>query len=294
MKTLIYWGYNTAWKLLRALPERTAYQSGNAIADYIYKKNGSSVKRLRSNYHRFHPELDQSQLEDLVLRGMRSYMRYWVDTFRFPGWSKERILGTVTIENESFLREPMSQGTGVIVALPHAGNWDHAGAYFCATDAPLVTVAEHLEPEKLFRKFLAYREAMGMEVLDFNSRVIATLAPRARAGRLIALVADRDLSQSGINVDFAGFPSRMPAGPALLSIQTGTPLITAYVQYSPNGIHIIFEPIIEIPASGSSVEKAQAMTQVMADRFALNIANKTEDWHMLQRIWIDGDFKERA
>jgi KDO2-lipid IV(A) lauroyltransferase len=293
MKLLVYWGYNLAWKFLRALPEGSAYKLGSLLADFIYQKNGPSAKRMRANYQRFHPELSSPELEELLAKGMRSYLRYWVDTFRFPGWNRERILSTVTIENEEFLREPMAAGTGLIVALPHAGNWDHAGAFFCATGAPLVTVAEHLDPEKLFRKFLAFRQAMGMEVLDFDSRVIATLAQRARAGRLIALVADRDLSQSGINVDFAGFPSRMPAGPALLSIQTGAPLITAYVQYSDVGIHIIFEPTIEIPREGTTTEKAAVMTQAMANRFAKNIKAKTEDWHMLQRIWIDGDFKER-
>jgi len=294
VKFLIYLGYDLAWKVLRLLPERAAYGVGNYLAGYISKKGGGGVRRMRSNYTRIRPELNAQELNELVNQGMRSYLRYWIDTFRFPSWSKERILNTVTISNENFLRQPLSEGRGLIVALPHAGNWDHAGAYFCATGAPLVTVAEHLEPEKLFRKFLAYREAMGMEVLDFNSRVIATLAQRLRAGRLIALVADRDLSQSGINVDFAGFPSRMPAGPALLSIQTGAPLITAFVEYSDNGIHINFESEIHIPAQGTSVEKANAMTQIMADRFATHIKRKTEDWHMLQRIWIDGDFKERS
>ena len=85
----------------------------------------------------------------------------------------------------------------------------------------------------------------------------------------------------------------MPGGPALLAIQTGAPLITAFVAYEGKGIRITFGPEIAVPASGSTSEKAALMTQHVADWFAEAIAGDTEDWHMLQRIWIDGDFVER-
>ena len=293
MQTIIYWGYSLAWQILRLLPEKVAYGLGDRFADFLYKKNGKQIQRLRSNYGRIKPELNLSELEELTKMGMRSYLRYWCDTFRFPFWSRERIISTTVVENEHFLRDPVRDGRGVIVALPHAGNWDHAGAYFCATGIPLTTVAEHLRPEKLFNKFLAYREAIGMEVLDLNSRAVAVLAQRLRQGKLVALVADRDLTKSGVQVEFAGFPAKVPAGPALLSIQTGAPLITAFVKYELAGIRIIFEGEVEVPTTGSTSEKTSVMSQIVADRFAKQIAKSPSDWHMLQRIWIDGDYVER-
>ena len=199
------------------------------------------------------------------------------------------MISTTVCENEDFLRNPIAEKRGCIVALPHAGNWDHAGAYFCATGIPLTTVAEHLKPEKLFRKFLDYRTAIGMEVLDLNSRSIAVLSQRLRSGKLVALVADRDLSKNGIPVEFFGKGGQMPAGPALLAIQTGADLITAFVKYEPVGIRIIFEAAIPVPSSGSTAEKAAVMTQKMADRFAKHLAINTVDWHMLQRIWREED-----
>jgi len=283
----VYWGYNLAWKIIRWIPESKAYSLADRFADYVYARNGKGVNRLRSNYRRVRPELDDAQLEFLVNAGMRSYLRYWCDTFRFPVWSKERLLATTVCENENFLRDPIAAKRGCIVALPHAGNWDHAGAYFCATGIPLTTVAEHLKPEKLFRKFLGYRTAMGMEVLDLDSRSIAVLSQRLRAGKLVALVADRDLSKNGIPVNFFGTGGQMPAGPALLAIQTGADLITAYVKYEEVGIRIIFGEAIAVPDSGSVSEKAAVMTQVIADRFAEQLSIHTVDWHMLQRIWRD-------
>ena len=286
-ETFVYWGYNLAWKIIRWIPEGRAYSLADRFADFIYARNGKGVNRLRTNYQRVRPELDKAQLEFLVNAGMRSYLRYWCDTFRFPAWSKERLLSTTVCENESFLRDPIAEKRGCIVALPHAGNWDHAGAYFCATGIPLTTVAEHLKPEKLFRKFLEYRTAIGMEVLDLDSRSIAVLSQRLRSGKLVALVADRDLSKNGIPVNFFGTGGQMPAGPALLAIQTGADLITAFVKFEEVGIRIIFGEAIAVPATGSVQEKAAVMTQVIADRFAEQLAIHTVDWHMLQRIWRD-------
>lgn len=286
---LIYSVYNFAWKIVRLLPAKTAYVMADRVADFLYGRNGKAIVRLRSNYRRVRPELDPDQLEFLVSAGMRSYLRYWCDTFRFPSWDRANVISSTTCTNENFLREPIAAKRGCIVALPHSGNWDHAGAYFCATGIQLTTVAEHVKPEKLFRKFLGYRTKIGMEVLDLDSRSIATLAQRLRSGKLVALVADRDLSKNGIPVKFFGDGAQMPGGPALLAIQTGADLITAYVKYEKAGIHIIFEGAIEVPEFGSVNEKAAAMTQIMADRFAKQISAHTVDWHMLQRIWVDSN-----
>ena len=289
-----YFGYFLAWKLLGFLPERQAYGLMDFIADQITKRNPSGVQRLRSNYLRVRSDFDEIQLQAAVREGMRSYLRYWCDTFRLPLWSSEEIVNRTIVINDHLLRDALAAGTGAIVSLPHAGNWDHAGAYYCETGAPIVTVAEHLEPERLFQKFLAYRESLGMEVIDASARSLAILSQRLRQGRMVALVADRDLSRNGVDVTFFNHPARMPAGPALLSIQTGAPLLTAFVRYVDTGIEITFEPAIAIPQTGKTSEKVAIMIQESAARLERHLSLHLTDWHMLQRIWIDGDFQERG
>ena len=284
--------YFAGWRLVRTLPEKSAYGLFSYIGSRAVKANGSSVRRLRFNLSRVRPELSESELENLLSRAFDSYLRYWCDTFRIQDWSTERVQETVTLTNGHLLLDPMRSNRGVVIALPHSGNWDHAGAYFCSIGIPLVTVAERLKPEALFQKFLEYRNSMGFEVLSLDSRSFATLMKRAREKRLIALVADRDLSRSGVDVDFFGYPSRMPAGPALLAIKTGIPLVVAHVSYTPGGIHITFSEV-SVPQEGTESEKVSKVVQACADLFAQGIAEHPEDWHMLQRIWIDGDFKER-
>ena len=284
--------YFAGWRIVRWLPEQTAYNLAYRIADFLVKRSGKSVQRLRSNLGRTQPSITKLNLDLLVIEAMRSYMRYWVDTFRFPDWSSDRVSETVSVTNEHLLLDAVAAKTGVIVALPHAGNWDHAGAYFCAKGIPLVTVAERLKPEKLFLKFLAYRQAMGMEVLPLDGRVLGTLAQRLRQGALVALVADRDLSRSGIDVEFFKGTARMPAGPALLALKTQAPLITAFVSYTENGIHIDFKNVV-LPSAGEESAKVREIVQMTARHFEDGISQTPQDWHMLQRIWVDGDFKER-
>jgi KDO2-lipid IV(A) lauroyltransferase len=285
--------YFAGWRIVRWLPESTAYKLAYWVSDFLVKRNGKNVQRLRSNLSRTQPGMTALNLDLLVIEAMRSYMRYWCDTFRLPDWSDQRILETTTVTNEHLLTDAIAAKTGVIVAVPHAGNWDHAGAYFCAKGIRLVTVAERLKPEKLFLKFLAYRQAMGMEVLPLDGRVLNTLEDRLNEGALVALVSDRDLSRSGIEIEFFGGPARMPAGPALLALRTKAPLITAFVSYTDNGVHIEFRNII-LPSSGDESSKVQEIVQMTAQYFEDGISENPQDWHMLQRIWVDGDFKDRA
>ena len=284
--------YFAGWRIVRWLPERSAYRLFEYFADRASTKNGKNFQRLESNLRRVAPELSDDDLRNLAKAGMRSYLRYWCDTFRSPDWDTQRIQSTVTVNDVELLLEPVRSKRGVVVALPHAGNWDHAGSFFCSQGIPLVTVVERLKPVRLFEKFLEYRQAIGMEALPLDGRVMGTLASRLREGKLVALVADRDLSRSGIDVDFFDGTARMPAGPALLAIRTGADLITAYVSYTPNGIHIDFRKI-EIASGETESEQVAKTVQLCADNFAAGIRQHPADWHMLQRIWVDRDFVER-
>ena len=126
---MIAYAYLIGWRIVRFLPESIAYSFFYKIGDYVFKKNGKGVRRLRSNMNRV-SKLDGEKLEELTRNAMRSYMRYWCDTFRLPDWSKEKINYQVELINSEVFTEPLDNGRGVVVALPHSGNWDHAAAYF--------------------------------------------------------------------------------------------------------------------------------------------------------------------
>jgi len=283
----MYLLYLFAWKVIGVLPEKSAYKLANLVSDQIFIKNGKGVKRLRSNYKRVMLNISERELEELTKNGMRSYLRYWFDTFRLNKWSKSRIIETTFVVRENLLRDPIETKEGCIIALPHAGNWDHAAAYFCSTGIPITAVVEKLKPEAIFKKFLAYRQNIGIEAISHREKTIPILMERLNQGKLVALVADRDMSRNGIEVNFLGGIAKMPAGPAVLAIKSGSPLVTAYIRYLDKGIEITFDETIQLPISGSEEEQIRIVTQSMADNFAKRIQDSPVDWHMLQRIWVD-------
>ncbi|MCX4740324.1 phosphatidylinositol mannoside acyltransferase [Streptomyces antibioticus] len=281
--------YGLGWGAVKKLPEPVAVRLGRSIADLAWKKRGKGVRRLESNYARVLPDADAERLAELSRAGMRSYLRYWMESFRLPAWSEERIRTGFEPLDIHHLTDGIASDRGVILALPHMANWDLAGAWVTTElKTPFTTVAERLKPETLYDRFVAYREGLGMEVLPHNGgSAFGTLARRLRDGGLVCLVAERDLSASGVEVTFFGDTATMPAGPALLAQQTGALLLPVTLWYDDSPVmRGRVHPPIEVPGSGTRAEKTSVMTQALADAFASGIADHPEDWHMLQRLWL--------
>ncbi|MGD6746686.1 phosphatidylinositol mannoside acyltransferase [Streptomyces sp. BH106] len=291
--------YGLGWAGVKKLPEPVARRLGRTIADAAWKKRGKGVQRLEANLARVVPDATPQRLQQLSKKNMRSYLRYWMESFRLPAWSKERIKEGFTAKDLHYLTEGLDAGKGVVLALPHMGNYDLAGAWVTTKlDTPFTTVAERLKPETLYDRFVAYREGLGMEVLPHTGgAAFGTLARRLRAGGLVCLVADRDLSSSGVEVKFFGETTRMPAGPAMLAQQTGALLLPVTLWYDDSPVmRGRVHPPVDVPETGTRAEKTSVMTQALADAFATGIADHPEDWHMLQRLWLaDLDsFEERS
>ncbi|MFJ5224564.1 phosphatidylinositol mannoside acyltransferase [Streptomyces sp. NPDC088400] len=287
--------YGLGWGVVQKLPEPVAGALGRNIADLVWKRRGKSVLRLESNLARVVPDAGPERLAELSKAGMRSYMRYWMESFRLPSWSKQRVSEGVEIKDIAFMTDALAAGRGVVLALPHMANWDLAGAWLTRQGVPFTTVAERLEPATLYDRFVAYREGLGMEVLPHTGgSAFGTLARRLRDGGLVCLVADRDLSESGVEVDFFGDTARMPAGPALLAQQTGALLMPVALWFDDSQVMRgrVYPPV-DVPETGTRAEKTSVMTQAMADAFATGIAEHPEDWHMLQRLWL-ADLEPRA
>ena len=271
--------YAAGWAAVRMMPEPVAHAAFRAGADLAATRGGPAVDRLRTNLARVAPHRD---LDDLTREALRSYARYWCEVFRLPGTSPERIESGMHTSHQERLFDAVAQGRGVVLALPHSGNWDHAGAWLVGRGVRFTTVAERLKPEQLYDRFVAFRESLGMEVLPLTGGrpPFEVLVERLQAGGTLCLLSDRDLSARGVDVRFFGAATRMPAGPASLALRTGAVLLPVTLSFRPGGWDCAFHPAV--PHSDVA-----AMTQEVADAFARGIAEAPADWHMLQRLWLD-------
>lgn len=273
--SLVAAGFMGAWRAVRLLPEDASQALFRRAADRVYAKNGGGVRQLRENLAVAAPGAD---VEQLTRQGVRSYLRYWCETFRLPSWPTDDLVRRTRTVGEEHLRAAYD-GPGAIVALPHTANWDWAGAWASATGMPVTAVAERLEPAGVYDAFVEFRESIGIEVLPLDGAETMTgLVDAVARRRLVCLLSDRDLTGSGIEVELLGRRAKVPAGPALLARRTGAAVIPASFAYDGRDTVLTFHPPV---AQG----RPSHMMQTVADAFTAGIRAHPQDWHMMQRVF---------
>jgi phosphatidylinositol dimannoside acyltransferase len=277
-------GYAAGWSAVRHAPESLARGLFDRAGDIAGRRNGGP-EQLRRNLSRVIGTTPDQVPDDLVADAVRSYARYWCEAFRLPAQDLATTAATMTLpdNDHGILDDAKNRGKGVILALPHSGNWDMAGVWLVQHYGQFATVAERLRPESLFNRFVAYRESLGFEIFPLSGGEqppFGLLAERLRAGGIICLLGERDLARHGVPVTFFGERTRMPAGPARLAIETGAALIPVH--------HWFTEAPTSIASCGHPIDVSGGVgpaTQALADVFATNIAAHPQDWHMLQPLW---------
>ncbi|MCB0924148.1 MAG: phosphatidylinositol mannoside acyltransferase [Mycobacterium sp.] len=283
-ENLTDWGYAAGWRVVRAMPEilaRTAFGAGAR-----YAARGGGPDQLRRNLARVIGTRPAEVPDSLMRAALASYARYWKEAFRLPSMDLPAVaerLNEVFVGAEYFAAA-QAAGRGAVMALPHSGNWDMAGVWLAQNYGTFTTVAERLKPESLYDRFIEFRESLGFEVLPASGGrrpPMEVLAERLRDNRFVCLMADRDLSRSGVPVEFFGEPTRLPAGPAKLALETGSPLHPAHIYYDGDDCVVTIGDAIDTSSGDVGI-----ITQALADRFAVNIAAHPQDWHMLQPLWL--------
>ena len=276
--------YAAGWGLVRALPEPLARASFRSGADFAFRRNGPGIRQLRRNYARVVPQAGPGELDELVRAGVRSYARFWRETFRLPGMDHKAIHRDVhdRLVGLPLMEAALDRGKGLILVLPHTGNFDVSGIWLVGHQGRFTTVIERLRPESLYRRFVGYRESLGFEILPTGGGAYRVLMERLRANKVICLLADRDLSQRGVPVTLFGEQTRMPAGPGRLAAATGAQILVVDNTFTDDGWGLRFHTPIQV----ASRDEVGSATQRMADAFAADIAPNVADWHMMQKLWL--------
>jgi phosphatidylinositol dimannoside acyltransferase len=272
--------YQLGWRVGPRLPEAAQRMISSAGAAIAVDRGGPVIDQFAENLQY---ATGTRPSEYLLRAGIASYLRNFLEVFALPGWSPAKIVARVTTTGEGGLRRAMADG-GAVVALPHSGNWDLAGAWACVTGMPLTTVVEELAgPE--FDRFRRFREGLGMQVVSHRDRTaLPQLMTAVRDRRLVCLVADRDLLGNGLPVSWNNHPVTMPAGPAVVARRTGAALFPTVCWFTPDGIRLDIGPAIEHRPGRDGLV---AMVQDLADYFARHIAERPQDWHLMQPFFTE-------
>lgn len=292
--------YAFAWRNVRRLPDGFVRGGATLAADIVWALRLSGVRQLGTNLGRLRPDLSPRELRRLTRAGMRSYFRYFAEAFQLPGWSPEQVAARVRAVNVDPAQARVESGGAAVLALGHSGNWDLAGAWAAAHVGPVLTVAERL-PDGLYEEFLAFRSALGIEIVPFEKGggTFATLVRKARrGGMLVPLLADRDLSAHGVQVVIAGHAARVAVGPAALASAGSHLLVPVSIYYerlrgerrraagTPWGLVIEFLAPIRTHDDDGKRRPLELVTQEWVTSLFGSYAHHPQDWHMLQKVFL--------
>jgi lauroyl/myristoyl acyltransferase len=281
-----YIAFRTAAAIAQAAPDGI----GRSVARAAARAKALLVPRERArvvrNQARVRGPLDRVSAWRAVFATYDSYGRYWHELFRLPRDARQSLEPRFDADGFEHVAEPIAAGTGVILALPHVGGWEFAGAWLAARGYPPTVVVERVDPPVLFEWFVAVRRTLGMHVVALGPDAGPAVARALRDNQVVCLLADRDLSGDGVEVEFFGETTTLPAGPAMLALRTGAPLVPVAAYFRPRGRHYAkIGPPVPAERSGRLRDDVVRITQELAHRFEGLIREAPEQWHLMQPNW---------
>jgi KDO2-lipid IV(A) lauroyltransferase len=279
--------YRVGSRVARLLPAPAAGLAGRALSLGMSNFDPARRRMIERHLQRIHGgQLSRYELRRAVQRAFDSYARYWVEVFRLPEIDAEQLDAGMAYEGFEQISSALETGSGAILALTHLGGWDWGGAWLATQGYPLTVVVEPLEPVEVFDWFAEFRRTLGMTIVPLGPDAGTTILKALRANQLVGLLCDRDIGGGGIEVEFFGERTTLPAGPATLALRTGAPLLPTAVYFENHGRHRgVIRPAIDLTRQGSLREDVARITQEVARELEILIRAAPEQWHVFQPNW---------
>jgi KDO2-lipid IV(A) lauroyltransferase len=291
---LSYGAYRAASAVATALPAVAADRLAAGLARAavpLLGRRGGIVARHASRVRGV--TLTPVQERQAVRAAVRSYARYWLESLRLPVMDPDEIDRTFSIDGLEHIEKARAAGTGAVLALPHVGGWEVGGAWFVRQGFPMAVVVEPVEPPELFEWFARLRTSFGFTVIPLGRSAGTQVLRALRANEVVALLSDRDIGGGGVEVEFFGERTTLPAGPATLALRVGAPVLPTAVYFAGPGHHAVVRPAVALERSGRLRDDVTRLTQALAHELEGLIRAAPEQWHVFQPNWPsdreDGD-----
>lgn len=260
------------------------------VAASVSKERRMLVAR---HLHRADPSLEGKALDRAVDATFDSYARYWVDSFRLPQLSPEQVDFGFAVDHFAHISDGLAAGKGAILVLPHLGGWEWAGFWLTQVmKVPVTVVVEPLEPPALFDFFVEFRRELGMNIVPLGPDAGREILQALKANHIVCLLADRDIVGDGIELEFFGETTTIPAGPATLALRTGAALIPCAVYFEGRNGHLaVVEPPMKAVREGRLRDDVRRLTIELAGRLEGLIRRAPQQWHLQQPNW-PSDYEE--
>jgi KDO2-lipid IV(A) lauroyltransferase len=280
-------GYRSAAAYARSLPRPIVDVSARVLSRAAATVSAERRMLVARHLRRARPELAGSALDRAVDATFDSYARYWVDTFRLPQLTPADVDFHFGVEGFHHIADPVAAGQGVILALPHLGGWEWAGFWLTRVMGLKVSVVvETVEPRSLFDFFADIRRQLGMNIIPLGPSAGSEVLRSLKAGHVVCLLSDRDILGDGVELEFFGEATTLPAGPATLALRTGAPMVPVGCYFDgPHGHRAVLQAPLPAERQGRLRADVARLTGELAVRLEELIRAAPEQWHLQQPNW---------
>ena len=287
----IYFGYRGAAAFLRAVPGPVGRACAGGVALVAWTTGPGRRAVVASNLrHVLGPDAPPATLRRTVRRAYVSYAAYWSEASRLDARDPALLGRRVVARHPERFHDALARGRGLILVLPHVGCWEPGAVWAAGEGYPLMTVGEALEPPELFDWFVETRKRVELTMLPPGPATTAQLLDHLRVGKALALAADRDVVGDGLRTEFFGAVTRVPAGPAVLALRSGAPVLPVAIYLEPRGRFTVeFPPELDTTRTGNFRSDVARLTRDMVAAFEQMIASRPEQWHVFQQAWPRDD-----
>jgi lauroyl/myristoyl acyltransferase len=283
-----YGGYRMAALAARGLPGFAAQQLAPAIGFGAAFANPDRRAMVARHLRRADPTLGGIRLRRSVQEAFDSYTRYWLESFRLPHLSAAAVERGMNIDGYHHVTDALAQGNGVILALPHLGGWEWAGRRMVDLGHGLTVVVEEIDPPELFEWFTDLRRELGMHVVPLGPSAGREVLAALKRNDIVCLLCDRDIQRTGVEVEFFGERTTVPAGPATLALRTGAPLLPTAVYFTDrtDGHLGVVRPAVSLDRSEDGMRADVArVSQDLVGELEHLIRRAPQQWHLFQPNW---------
>ena len=296
-------------KLILHLPERPVWAMAGLAGRISYRVSGTRRRRARRNLRRVVEWMaakgrgnesyraaatDPKALEAIVRSAFVNHAYYYVELARAPlcttAWVKERLF----VETPEVVDEFMTERRAMILIGLHFGAIEMPGFYAVGRLGQIVAPMETVANARIQRYTFSTRATIGVRLVTLQAAAGELLAA-LRRNEPVGLVADRDLTGGGIEVELFGAKTKIPAGPALLAAETGAPMYMSTVRRAGPGRYRGCLRPVRPPEGASRKERSRATAREEARLFEQFISDAPEQWLALfHPIWPDLDGPESS
>ena len=283
-----YGAIRLACAVVNAIPYSVAMAAARLLGWTFFRVLGFKRRRTLERIKSVFPGMTDREAAAVAVRSLQNILQTGVEMMRAPrldrAWMDSHVVDGALYKDR--LQELVDEGSGVVIMVPHSGNWYMAAWSMAKYGLPLFALAARQRNPKL--NAWMERQYGDIEVLDRDCRdTLVKIRDKLKEGRAFAILPDLRVRHPDVEVDFFGGKANVSHTGAMFAVRCGCPIVVAQMQRE-GGKHV-FNHIATLrpdPAATDKRAEAERLTREAMSLLDREVRKRPGDWYWFNKRWI--------